>query len=198
MLTCLGGNAALERSATFVEPPGWRHNVARRRASFLPGYSTLSDVGMDGDFVTPLQIEACSATGPTLVAFNWSDAATARERREFLRDRGYLPCIPFNRVLNMALASLGLARRDTYMTQAFHLLTERRSSGVPFRDVRAPFEAVTRHELEGRRVVALGRAAARACATLGVDHVELPHPSARGRPFKDRAACIAEGIRRIL
>ena len=90
--------------------------IAARRAFRLPGYLTLADVGMDGEYVTPLQITAHSLTGPVLLGHHWLDAASARQHQAVLRERGYLPGIPFSKVMDRALALCGLTRADTYMT----------------------------------------------------------------------------------
>jgi hypothetical protein len=65
--------------------------IAARRAFWLPGYVTLADVGMDGEYVTPLQIAAQSPTGPVLLAHHWLDAVSARKHQAVLRQLGYLP-----------------------------------------------------------------------------------------------------------
>ena len=169
--------------------------IARRRAFRLPRYTTLADVGLDGDYVSPLQIHACSSTGPVLLAYHWIDAATARDRAEFLREWGYMPEITFNKVVEAALRICGLTRADLYMTQAFHLLPTTRSAAVPARDVDAGFVAVTRYELEGRQVIALGTAAAQACKRGGVTPARtVMHPSARGLSIEAKAAVLARAI----
>lgn len=169
--------------------------MAPRREFRLPGYATLSDVGMDGDYVSPLQITSRSPTGPVLVAYHWLDAsAITEENRATLQALGYLPTIPFNRVLDRALALCGLRRPDVYLTQAFHLLPQKRSERVPADKVAASFGAITMHEVQGRRVVALGRDAAAACRRHGVKHIPADHPSARGRSYEERAAALAAAI----
>ena len=165
--------------------------IERRRSFRLAGYKSLADMGFDGPWVTPLQQAAGSLTGPVLLAFNWLDAPSVEAHRAVLEERGYLPNIPFNRVLNKALQLRGLARSDVYLSQAFHLLPERRSGAVPIRDVQASFEAITRYEIAGRSVVALGTAAAEACRRAGVQCAVAPHPSSRGLSFEERARAIA-------
>jgi hypothetical protein len=169
--------------------------IARRRAFHLAPYATLADVGLDGEYVSPLQIRANSATGPVLLAYHWIDAATAREKAEFLRDWGYVPEITFNKVVDAALGACGLTRANVYMTQAFHLLPTTRSAAVPARDIDASFVAVTRYELEGRQVIALGTAAAQACKRGGVTPARtVMHPSARGLSIEAKAAVLARAI----
>ena len=172
--------------------------VKRRRAFELQGYKSLSDVGFDGPWVTPLQKAAGSLTGPVLIAFNWLDAPAVEQHRSELAELGYLPTINFNRVLDAALRLSGLARSEVYLTEAFHLLPGQRSGSVPLRDVQASFEAITRYEIAGRPVVALGSDAANACRRTGVACVVAQHPSARSLSFCDRAAAIAEAIGRAL
>ena len=65
----------------------------------------------------------------------------------------------------------------------------RRRSGQA--DVDLSFDAVARHELDGRRVIALGDVAARVCRRHGIAHVATPHPSARGLSFRHRAEVLA-------
>ena len=86
------------------------------------------------------------------------------------------------------------------MTQAFHLLPQKRSGKIPTRDVRKSFEAITLHEIKGRRVVALGEDAACACKPFEgqyADYVETIHPSARGNTYEERAIIIAEDIKSV-
>lgn len=173
----------------------YKANIKRRREFVVAGYSSLSDVGLDGDYVSPLQIRSRSFSGPVLVAYNWFDAPSAVENRDMLRQHGYMPGIPFNVVLERALALAGLKRQDVYMTQAFHLLPEERSQSIPFRDVELSFEAITQHELAGRRVVALGGQAARACRRFGIKCAEVPHPSARIGSYERKAQLISAAFR---
>lgn len=154
--------------------------VARRRALRIDGYLTLADVGFDGDWVTPYQKASCSPDGPVLVAYNWLDAPSVETNRVILEECGFLPDIMFNNVLDKALAICGIRRRDLYITQAFHLLPNRRSGSISARDIDKSFEAITRHELVGRRVIALGTDAAAACLRHSVRHTAVRHPSARG------------------
>ena len=168
--------------------------VDRRRAFKLPGYASLRDVGFDGNWVTPYQISSANPTGPCLVAFNWLDVPSVRENAETLRELGYLPGILFNRVIGRALEMVQLKRSDLYVTQAFHLLPETRSQGISQNAVNASFDTITRHELSGRRVVALGTAAAQACARFGISHISVPHPSSRGRTIEIKAQIIAEAV----
>ena len=92
------------------------------------------------------------------------------------------------------LARLGLARADIYITPIFHLLTPRRSSTIPVAHARASFDAVGRHELMGRRPVALGTDSARVLRHFGVEHIGAPHPSARIGSYDARARHIAAAV----
>jgi hypothetical protein len=154
--------------------------IDRRRSFKLPGYYSLSDVGLDGDYVSPPQISSYSLDGPVLLAYNWLDAPSAVEHREQLLECGYLRGMKFNSIVDAALAKCNLVRSEIYITQVFHLLPAKRSSSISRRHVDACFECITRHELAGRRIIALGSAAAGACRRGGIvpDSV-VTHPSAR-------------------
>ena len=165
--------------------------VAARRSLCLPGYASYADVGLDGPWVTPYQIASASPTGPVLLTYNYLDAPSAVAHRDTLLRHGYLADMPFNRVLDLALAETGMTRGDLYVTHAFHLLPERRSAAIPAALIDLSFELVARHELAGRRVIALGAAASRACRRHGIDHVATPHLSARGLSFTQRASVLA-------
>ncbi|MGG5822973.1 hypothetical protein [Falsiroseomonas sp. HW251] len=85
------------------------------------------------------------------------------------------------------------------MTQAFHLLPAHRSAAVQARHVDASFAEVTRFELAGRNVIALGNAAAQACKRGGVVTAgSIMHPSARGFSVEAKAAVLADCIRHAL
>ena len=129
---------------------------------FQGQWTTLVDVGFDGDWVSPIQKTSNSTTGPLLVAKHWFDAESANRHRAILERCGYLPDIPFNRALDRVLEAVGLTREEIYITQACHFLprTDRRQS-VPAALMRLSIEAVTRYEVEGRRVIALGGEAQR-------------------------------------
>jgi hypothetical protein len=168
--------------------------VERRRELRLDGYATLADVGFDGPWVTPYQKTACAKDGPVLIAYNWLDVRSVNEHRPILEKYGYLPHITFNRVLDQALSQCGITRADLYITQAFHLLPSRRSQTIATRDVDYSFDAVTRHELPGRRVIALGGPAARACHRHGIQHCPVVHPSARVLTYREKANALAQAI----
>lgn len=69
-------------------------------ARWEPGFVTLDAVGMHGDWVSPIQKTSGSPTGPVLVGKHWLDADSVKPNRDVLDELGYLPAIPFNRVLS--------------------------------------------------------------------------------------------------
>jgi hypothetical protein len=151
--------------------------IERRRALRFAGYQTLAEVGFDGPWVTPYQKTSRSPDGPVLVALHWLDGPSIGRHRDVLEKHGYLPGIRFNVVLDLALGARQLNRGAIYVTQAFHLVPEGRSESVPSPLIDESFDEVTRHEVAGRRVLALGDAAARACARHGIRHVPVCHPA---------------------
>lgn len=171
--------------------------VARRRAFSWPGYQSYAHVGLDGDWVTPYHLTCANPDGPVLLTYNYLDAPTARREASALKTTGYLPAMPFNRVLDLALQQRGLCRSDIYVTHAFHLLAQSRSERIPVKAVDASFETIAIHELRGRQVIALGQEAGRQCRRHGVTHLEVPHLSARGSAFAQRADLLAEALRLI-
>lgn len=172
--------------------------VRRRRAFSWPGYLSYADAGLDGAWVTPYHLASASPSGPVLLTYNYLDAPTALLQCEHLRRTGYLPEMPFNKVLNLALVRLGLTRADLYVTHCFHLLAQSRSEALPLAAVDASFEAVARHELEGRVVIALGREARRQCTRHGMPHLPARHLSARGQSYSERATALAATLQEAL
>ncbi|WP_299283791.1 hypothetical protein [uncultured Tateyamaria sp.] len=168
--------------------------IAARRAFALPGYLTLAEAGFDGPYVSPIQMTSGNLTGPLLISKDWLDAPSAAAHKAELKRTGYLPHIPYNKVIGKVLALLGLTRGDIYITPIFHLLTPKRSSTIPPNHARACFDAVGRHELLGRRPVALGTDSARVLRHFDVDHVTAPHPSARIGSYDKRAHLIAKAV----
>jgi hypothetical protein len=173
--------------------------VQRRRDFNIPGtgdkYKTLSEVDFDGPWVTPYQISSCSLTGPVLVAYHWFDVPSVNKHRQILKEKGYMPAITFNNVLERALEIVGKTRSDIYVTQAFHLLPSTRSASIEKEHLERSFDEITRHELDGRRVVALGDAVAGVCKRFGVKHQAVVHPSARRRFNEDKAMALAAAIK---
>lgn len=169
--------------------------VARRRAFYWPGYESYADVGLDGEWVTPYHLTCSNPKGPVLLTYNFLDAPTAGREVSTLTATGYLPAMPFNRVLDLALSLSGLSRADIYVTHAFHLLARSRSERVPIKAIDASFDAIAVHELVGRHVIALGQDAARQCRRHGIDHLETPHLSARGTSFAQRATLLAAALK---
>lgn len=171
--------------------------VEARRALSIPGYESYAEVGLEGPWTTPYHLASCAPDGPVLLTYNYLDGPSARENHAELLRHGYIATMPFNRVLDLALEEAGMVRADLYVTHAFHLLPATRSALVPTRDIDISFDAVGRHELVGRRVIALGQAAARCCRRHGVAHDAIPHLSARGVSFAERAKPLAETLRAL-
>ena len=111
-----------------------------------------------------------------------------------LKERGYLPSIRFNKVVDLALEQAKLTRADVYVTQAFHLLPQGRSEPIPRRHIDESFDKITRHEVDGRTVIALGTAAVGACRRASIECIECIHPSARGRTIESKAEELAEAL----
>ncbi|WP_299648721.1 hypothetical protein [uncultured Tateyamaria sp.] len=172
----------------------YQRAIAARRAFALPGYPTLAQAGFDGDYVSPIQMTSGNLAGPLLMSKDWLDAPSAKQHKDQLKRTGYLPNIPYNKVIDRVLQLLNLTRADIYITPIFHLLTPKRSSTIPPAHARACFDAVGRHELLGRRPVALGTDSARVLAFFGIDHITAPHPSARIGSYDHRANLIAEAV----
>lgn len=168
--------------------------VQKRRELSIEGYFGLANVGMDGDWISPSQISSCSNDGPVILGYNWLDANSSTDNHTVLRQLGYLPGMPFNRVLEIALASLRLHRSSLYITQAFHLLPLRRSQAIPAAAIDVSFDEVTKHELADRRVISLGVAATAACRRHGVECLPVYHPSARRISYNEKATRLARAI----
>jgi hypothetical protein len=165
--------------------------IARRRALAFEPYKSLAEIGFDGPWVTPYQISSKSTEGPVLVALHWLDEPSILRERDKLQHLGYLPNIRFNTVLDLALGYLALSRSDIYVTQTFHLIPGTRSEQISKAAIRHSFADVTRFELEGRKVVALGDIAARECARHGIECIAVCHPSRRGCSNEENANEIA-------
>jgi hypothetical protein len=168
--------------------------VERRRELVIEPYKSLAEVGFDGPWVTPYQITSKSSEGPVLVALHWLDESSIQRERPTLQDLGYLPKIRFNAVIDAALARKGLSRSDIYVTQTFHLIPRTRFERISQAAIRRSFDQVTRFELQGRKVVALGDIAAGECARHNIEHIAVCHPSRRGYTNEKNAVEIAEAI----
>ncbi|WP_415921495.1 hypothetical protein [Tateyamaria sp. SN6-1] len=173
----------------------YQRAITARRTFHLPGYQTLTQAGFDGPYVSPIQLTSGNLDGPLLISKDWLDAPSAHAHRAQLERTGYLPDIPYNKVMGRVLALLGLTRADIYITPIFHLLTPKRSSTIPAAHSRASFDAIGRHELMGRRPVALGNDSAQVLRHFDVDHITAPHPSARIGSYDKRAGLIADAVR---
>jgi hypothetical protein len=168
--------------------------IERRRALTIEPYKSLAEVGFEGPWVTPYQITSKSSEGPVLVALHWLDESSILTERARLQNLGYLPNIRFNTVIDAALACQGLSRSDIYVTQTFHLIPRTRSERISQAAIRRSFDEVTRFELQGRKVIALGDIAAGECARHNIEHIAVCHPSRRGYTNEKNAIEIAEAI----
>ena len=177
--------------------------VARRRELQVPDqfqeqWVTLADVCFEGNWVSPIQKISNSTKGPVLVGKHWIDAASVNQHRAILECLGYLPAIRFNRTLDQILEDVGHARKDIYITQACHFLPrDDRRRRVPRELMELSIEAVTRYEVEGRRVIALGREAQTALqkyADIMDDFLPCPHPSSS---VTNRRKCLADALRAL-
>jgi hypothetical protein len=128
------------------------------------------------------------------VALHWLDAPSISKNREVLKLGGFLPHIRFNKVLDLVLAAKSMLRSDIYVTQVFHLVPASRSQKISNAHLDYSFEEVTRHELEGREVIALGADASRACLRHGIKHQPTCHPSRRGATNACNAAEIVNAF----
>ena len=93
--------------------------IAARRAFRLPGYTTLAEAGFDGGYVSPIQITSGNLTGPMIMSKDWLDAPSARRHHAELSRHGYLPHIPFNRVIDRAFDLIGHTREDIYIAPIY-------------------------------------------------------------------------------
>jgi len=168
--------------------------IDRRRALIIEPFKSLAEVGFDGPWVTPYQISSKSSEGPLLVALHWLDESSILRERTTLQNLGYLPNIRFNKVIDAALARQGLSRSDIYVTQTFHLIPRKRSERISKAAIRRSFDEVTRFELQGRKVIALGDIAAGECARHNIEYIAVCHPSRRGHTNEKNAIEIAEAI----
>jgi hypothetical protein len=171
--------------------------IERRRALRIEPFKSLADIGFDGPWVTPYQITSKSPDGPVLIALHWLDESSILSERATLQHLGYLPTIRFNNVINMALARQGLSRPDIYVTQTFHPIPRTRSERISQAAIRRSFDEVTRFELQGRKVIALGDVAAGECVRHNIEHIAVRHPSRRGYSNEKNAIEIAEAIARL-
>jgi hypothetical protein len=60
--------------------------------------------------------------------------------------------------------------------------------------IRRSFDEVTRFELQGRKVIALGDIAAAQCARHAIEHIAVCHPSWRGYTNEKNATEIADVV----
>lgn len=109
-----------------------------------------------------------------------------------------------------ALKLADLGPEDVYITQAVLFLPRTRfrattgdckkwKGGHPAPVVRRSFECVTRHELTGRTVIAMGNVAARACRSFGLKPAgRTSHPSRRREKPEVLMREIGAKMRRVL
>lgn len=193
----------------------FERNIKRRRAFSLPKYKSLADVcggDFDGEYVTPIQIRSDSESGVCLVTHYWFDVESFEkchpERYQRLKECGYADWVTFNKVLDIALDQIRMNREDIYVTQAFHLLPPNQQKKPSTEEVWKSFEAITQHEVKGRKVVALGDparyACEHACKKFGDEFFKIfsstINPSTRkaGMSNDYKATEIAKAIRRVL
>ena len=176
-----------------------REDIIARRCElqvpdqFQEQWVTLADVGFDGDWVSPIQKISNSMTGPVLVAKHWLDAESVNQNRAILECLGYLPDMRFNQALDRILPCVPLKRGGIYITQACHFLPRERRQRVPRELMKLSIEAVTRYEVEGRSVIALGCEAQTALKRADIDFLTCPHPSSS---VAGRFAALADALRR--
>lgn len=171
--------------------------IARRRAFSIPGfgYKTLAEVGLDGDYVSPIQKISNSQTGPILIGYHWNSAKNVLQKKDLLREFGYDPFSRFNKVLDEALECAGIERTNIYVTQAFHLLPAiNKSQSIRTEHVIESFQEITKHELDNRPVIALGDKVRDVCIWAGVEHTHVPHPSRRRMPVEERVAALRNAL----
>jgi hypothetical protein len=74
------------------------------------------------------------------------------------------------------------------------LYLAKRSEQISKAAIRRSFDEVTRFELQGRKVIALGAVAAGECVRHNVEHIAVCHPSRRGYTNEKNAIEIAKAI----
>ena len=174
---------------------------ARKKLEACSGYKTLKDACLDGPWVSPPQIMSHNSTGLVLVAKDFLNFEKAQDKsnHDEILARGYLLNLGFNKVLDCALCIAGLSRKDIYLTQVVHLLPCGKASENHRSKLAAcSFNKVTKHEIKGRVVVALGDLAVIHCCDSGARRVfKTIHPSARTEgKRKEKAQKIAKVIRK--
>lgn len=136
-----------------------------------------------------------SKDGPVSIAYHWTDEERIIKYRSIYERLGYLPSSRFNTVLSLALAHCNLRREDIYMTQTFHLVPRSRSEKISISAIDQSFDEVTRHEVAGRKILALGDEAFAACQRHRVANaIHVCHPSKRGLTDLAKARLIADGL----
>ncbi len=175
-----------------------RQDIIKRRRQFKIrgfGYKTLTEVGLDGDYVSPIQKISNSATGPILIGKHWNSAKNALQKKDLLLEFGYDVFSRFNKVLDAALKCADMNRADVYITQAFHLLpgTDKGQSIKP-KHIYQSFREITIHELDGRPVIAMGGTAQKACNRFSIEYIPVPHPSHRTMSIENRVIALRNAL----
>ena len=136
-----------------------------------------------------------------LVAHNFLDFERAKKYTDcILNAGGYLPCMPFNGILDCALKMAGMNRSDIYITQALHFLPKKDAKSTPKSLLRRSFCKVTRHEIRGRWVIALGSWAKQMCRERKDEFEELvclDHPSRPGANPCAEAEKLAKALKKF-
>jgi hypothetical protein len=128
---------------------------------------------------------------------HWAEEEAIKVNRAILKQHGYLPAMQFNKVVTLALGLRALTREQIYVTQVFHLVPRTRSQRIEPQSLDLSFSQVTVHELQGRKVLALGSEATRYCRKYSVPHEPVCHPSSRGHSHAAKADLIAAGLERL-
>ena len=71
--------------------------IVRRRAFRSPGFVTLAAVGMEGDWVSPIQKMSGSPIGAVLVGKHWFDSAAAARALSSILSAPLCPILRLNR-----------------------------------------------------------------------------------------------------
>jgi hypothetical protein len=106
-----------------------------------------------------------------------------------------MPGITFNNVLERALEIVGKKRSGHLRDAVISSFAVDSFCHDRKKTFERSFDEITRHELDGRRVVAVGNDVAGACKRLGIKYRAVVHPSARRRSNEDKAMALAAVIR---
>lgn len=171
--------------------------VDLRRELKIDGFKTLGDVGCDGHWITPYQKISCSDSGPVLLARSWFNAADVALHQNTLQRLGYLPTLKFNQIMDAALHKAGMARSNIYLTQVLLVLPPDETYKIRQKDYDRSFDAVTRFELEGRNVIAIGSVAKAMCEKYQISYRHVISPSAPGITDEAKTAELSAALQGI-